>query len=89
MLELQVIVTGPEAHLARESHGPAVDVDHAIRKVVSVVANIVHANTLCGRVCLRWRMVRAELWVFANHACLARNILVAFDLPLPAWIASL
>lgn len=76
----------PYAHLSGQSNGPAVDVHHAIREVVSVV---VHADALRGRVCLGRRMVRAELCVLAEDACLARHILVAFDLSGAAWIAGL
>jgi hypothetical protein len=43
------IQTVRKAHLARQRDSPAVDVNHAIREVVPVVYDIVHADTFRGR----------------------------------------
>lgn len=53
---LEVPRVGVCSHLSRKRDGSAVDVDHAVGKIVSVLAEA-HADAFCWRVRLARRMV--------------------------------
>ena len=83
-----VCVCGPSQHLSRKGHGPAMDVHHAVGKVVSILAEA-HADALCRRMRLARRMVGTQLRVLADDTCFAGDRLVALHFALAARIAGL
>ena len=79
---------GVDSHLSRKSDGSAVDVDHAVGKIVSVLGES-HADALCWGMRLAGRVVGTQFRVFADETCFAGDRLVALDFALPARIAGL
>lgn len=75
--------------LPGQGDGAAMDVDDAIRKVMAVVLAEPEVYSFRRRMRLAGRVVGTQLGVFADDACLARDVLVAFDLALATRVAGL